>query len=219
MLRQPNKRNATSKHPAASKRGAILAAARAEFAQAGLAGARTEAIAAAAGVNKALLYYYFRSKEQLYEAAVEEHFREFHDRALAVLGETGSARVILLKYVGLHFDFITARRQYASLYHQLIAAGGRPLKKLVSRYFLPRTQALARLLERGMREGEFRRADSVQTGISITALVVFYFSAAPVFQLLGQAEAYSAANLRRRKHEVLEFIRFGLFRNPQDGSQ
>lgn len=189
-------------------------AAGAEFAKAGLAGARTEAIAAAAGVNKALLYYYFRSKEKLYESVVEEHFREFNDQALAVLGEAGSAQSVLLKYVGLHFDFITGRRRYAALYHQLMAAGGRPLKKLVRRYFVPRSQALGMLLERGMRDGEFRRADSLHTGVSIIALVVFYFSAAPVLELLGHTDAYSESNLRRRKHEVIEFIKFGLFTNP-----
>ena len=49
-------------------RAAILAAAEQIFAKAGLDGARTDAIAAAAGVNKALLYYYFKSKDGLYEA-------------------------------------------------------------------------------------------------------------------------------------------------------
>jgi len=44
---------------------------------------------------------------------------------------------------------------------------------------------------------------------------VFYFSAAPVLQLLGHSDAYSAASLRRRTQEVLDFIRHGLFVNPQ----
>ena len=55
----------------AETRGRILDAALSEFAANGLAGARTEQIAAAAGVNKALLYYYFESKEKLYSAALE----------------------------------------------------------------------------------------------------------------------------------------------------
>ena len=51
-------------------RARILDAAISAFSQLGLAGARTEQIAEAAGVNKALLYYYFKSKEALYEAAL-----------------------------------------------------------------------------------------------------------------------------------------------------
>ena len=95
-------------------RAAILAAAGRIFAKSGLAGARTDAIAAAAGVNKALLYYYFSSKESLFEAVVEDHFSGFNRQALEVLTSPGPARAILLRYVGLHFDFISARHRYAS---------------------------------------------------------------------------------------------------------
>ena len=52
-------------------RKAILQAALVEFAQEGLAGARVDAIAEAAGVNKALLYYYFHDKESLYGAVLD----------------------------------------------------------------------------------------------------------------------------------------------------
>lgn len=69
----------------AETRTAILGAAERVFAKSGLAGARIDAIAAAAGVNKALLYYYFKSKEDLYETVVENHFSEFNRQALEVL--------------------------------------------------------------------------------------------------------------------------------------
>src|ERR1700719_3685245 len=78
-------------------RVAILTAASRIFARSGLAGARTDAIAAAAGVNKAMLYYYFKSKEDLYEAVVEDHFREFNRRALEVLAAPDAARTVLLR--------------------------------------------------------------------------------------------------------------------------
>jgi TetR/AcrR family transcriptional regulator len=198
----------------AETRAAILAAAADAFAQAGLAGARTEAIAAAAGVNKAMLYYYFQSKNHLFEAVVEDHFAEFNRRALALLEAPGPARPILLDYVALHFDFISTRRRYGSIYQQMMMTGGRPLERLVRKYFLPRSEAIDRLLERGMRTGEFRRADRRHTAISIVALIVFYFSAARVMGLLGQADAYTDASLKRRRQEVLDFIRHGLFRNP-----
>ena len=63
----------TRRQPEAS-RDAILQAALAEFAQEGLAGARMDAIAAAAGVNKALLYYYFHDKDTLYGAVLDRFF-------------------------------------------------------------------------------------------------------------------------------------------------
>jgi TetR/AcrR family transcriptional regulator len=195
-------------------RAAILAAAERIFAKSGLAGARTDAIAAAAGVNKALLYYYFKGKESLYEAVVEEHFREFNRQALEVLTAPGPARAVLLRYVSLHFDFISARHQSAPLFQQLMMAGGKFLERLIRKYFAPRGEALDKLIVRGIRSGEFRRVDPFHTAISIVSLIVFYFSAARVLQLLGRSDAYNAVNLKRRKQEVFNFIRHGLFTDP-----
>src|SRR5215470_6986036 len=201
---------------AVDTRATILAAAEQMFAKAGLAGARIDAIAAAAGVNKALLYYYFKSKGGLYEAVMEDHFQEFNRQALAVLGTPGPARAILLRYVSLYFDFISTRHRYAALYQQLMTARGRPLERLVRKYLVPRTAAFKKLLERGIRAGEFRAADARHTTLSVVGLIVFYFSAAPVLRSLGHAAAYNGANLERRKREVLDFIRHGLFLNPQN---
>src|SRR5678815_5951856 len=55
-------------------RAAILEAAVQEFSREGVAGARTDAIARAAGVNKALLYYYFKDKDTLYGAVLDQAF-------------------------------------------------------------------------------------------------------------------------------------------------
>ncbi len=79
---------------AAETKTRILEAALREFSENGLAGARTEQIAAAAGVNKALLYYYFESKDKLYAAALE--LRRFArsrslDGRLPPRGQSGGA--------------------------------------------------------------------------------------------------------------------------------
>jgi TetR/AcrR family transcriptional regulator len=195
-------------------RAVIIAAAGRIFAQSGFAGARTDAIAAAAGVNKALLYYYFKSKESMYEAVVEDHFREFNRQALEVLAAPGPARAVLLRYVNLHFDFISARHQSGPLFQQMMMTGGKFLERLIRTYFAPRSEALGRVIERGMRSGEFRGKDRFNTAVSVVSLIVFYFSAAPVLRLMGWPDAYSAPNLKRRKHEMLDFIRHGLFVDP-----
>jgi TetR/AcrR family transcriptional regulator len=195
-------------------RAAILAAAARIFAKKGLAGARTDSIAAAAGVNKAMLYYYFKSKDGLYEAVVEDQFAEFNCEAIQVLSAPGSARAALLRYVDLHVDFISQRNQSAPLFQQMAMTGHKFLKRIVRRYFAARGKALGNVITRGIRQGEFRQVDPFQTSVSIIALIVFYFSSAPVLKLLGHADAYSAVNLGRRKREVVDFIRHGLFIDP-----
>ena len=67
--------------PEADARGRILDAAERAFAEHGMAGARVATIAEDAGVNKAMLYYYFGNKEDLYEAVVERVFGQIMERA------------------------------------------------------------------------------------------------------------------------------------------
>ena len=69
-------------------RAAILRAALEEFSHEGVAGARTDEIARRAGVNKALLYYYFKDKEGLYAAVLEQVFSGMYQRVGSVLDRT-----------------------------------------------------------------------------------------------------------------------------------
>src|SRR3954465_9937812 len=80
----------------AETRAKILDAALREFSANGLAGARMDQIASIAGVNKALLYYHFDSKENLYVAAVEMISAKILDRSMAVFlsGTSAGERVL-----------------------------------------------------------------------------------------------------------------------------
>src|SRR6476619_8449859 len=59
--------------------GTILAAARDEFAEFGLGGARMDRIAERAALNKRLIYYYFADKETLFQAVLEQSYRDIRD--------------------------------------------------------------------------------------------------------------------------------------------
>ena len=92
--------------PAPSTRDAILQAAIQEFAGEGIAGARTDAIARAAGVNKALLYYYFKDKETLYGATLDYVFSGLAARLRVALDAPLPPREKVLAYVTAHFDYV-----------------------------------------------------------------------------------------------------------------
>src|SRR5215467_14905402 len=87
-------------------RAAILKAAVREFAREGVAGARTDAIALSAGVNKALLYYYFKDKEALYQAVLDEVFSGVRAAIENALSQELPPRERLKAYVCAHFDYI-----------------------------------------------------------------------------------------------------------------
>src|SRR5579871_3989265 len=93
-------------------RAAILQAAALEFAEHGIAGARTDAIAREARVNKALLYYYFKDKETLYGAVLDDAFSGLKTAVLQALDSDLPAREKILAYVGQYFDFIASNQLY-----------------------------------------------------------------------------------------------------------
>src|ERR1700716_4120650 len=99
----------TRGQPAAS-RAAILRAAAEEFAEHGIAGARTEAIAREARVNKALLYYYFKDKETLYGAVLDNAFSGLKTTVFGVFDSEMPPREKILAYVGAYFDFIDSNQ-------------------------------------------------------------------------------------------------------------
>ena len=131
-------------------RAAILAAALHEFASEGVAGARTDEIARLAGVNKALIYYYFRDKESLYGAVIDDIFQNMRDRLVQVLNSDLPPRAKLLQFSGTHFDFIASAPEYPRLVQQEMMRAGRQksphLKRIAQMYFHPIYTQLTELL-------------------------------------------------------------------------
>ena len=95
--------------PAKNKEQTILEAAEREFLNKGFAGARTTSIAEAAGVTHAMLHYYFRTKEQLFERILDEKMRLMSQSVLTAFGQPGLPLAERLRNgVERHFDFIAA---------------------------------------------------------------------------------------------------------------
>ena len=97
-------------------RAAILKAAVREFAREGVAGARTDAIARSAGVNKALLYYYFKDKEALYDAVLDEVFAGVRAAIHTALSQRLPPRERLQTYVRAHFNYIASNPLYPRIF-------------------------------------------------------------------------------------------------------
>ncbi|MGH9344467.1 MAG: TetR/AcrR family transcriptional regulator [Terriglobia bacterium] len=196
-------------------RAAILRAAERIFAEKGLDGARTDAIARAAGVNKALLYYYFESKDALFLAAFEEVMRESHLKLMAILCGGGSEKEILLSYAEALFDGLSQRPDSYLLFQRFIMENPKLVERLVKKFFLPRFRKVTAVIRRGVRRGELRPVDCNQASLSIGALIVFYFSCSPIMKTVARFDPFNPNILKKRKREMIEFIRYGLFKNPE----
>jgi len=197
-------------------RAAILKAAVAEFAEHGIAGARTDAIARAAHVNKALLYYYFKDKDALYEAVLDHVFGGMRARVMPVLESNLSPRQKMLEYLGAYFDYIAANPRFPRVvqgeWMRPGAKGRARMRRVAKKYFRPILERLAEVLREGIEAGEFRPVNALDFVPSVVGVVVFYFSAAPLMKTLMKIEPLSEERIRERRAFVLDFISAALFR-------
>jgi len=201
----------------------ILRAAIREFSAHGLSGARTDAIAESAGANKALLYYYFKSKQGLYEAALEEVSGTVVENALAALDPKYSAGERLLRTALNHFDRILTQHEFQSFMHQEMVRfrrderGSMPV--IYRTAFQPLMEKLRLSVEEGVKAGELCQLDWLQVAYSIFGPNVFYFLSAPMMQLVLPFEPMNEAALGSRRKAVAEFLGNALFTDRAHGSK
>lgn len=199
-----------AKNPATVQR--IVAAAERIFADRGLAGARTDEIAKAARVNKALLYYYFGSKEKLQRVVLELLFSQLLAAIELPHATNALPRQQLLAYVNGYFDFVCGHPNYPRLVQREVMDCGKHLEWIVHNYFRPLHQRLSRAIQVGIASGDFRRVDPHHTGLSIIAMTVFYFAAAPVLSAIWGRDALRPQAVAARRRAILDFLEHGLFR-------
>jgi TetR/AcrR family transcriptional regulator len=198
-------------------RAAILKAALEEFAHEGVTGARTDEIARRAGVNKALIYYYFKDKEGLYAAALEQVFSGLHERVATVLQRADlPPRERLLLYARTHFDYIASAPVYPRLVQrEFMRSVGRTLSpaanRIMERHVKPLYSRLEKLIDDGIAAGDFRKVDPIQTVTSIIGTIVFYFISMPAQQFMHTGDPASPERIAARRTAVLDFICAAVF--------
>lgn len=197
-------------------RASILKAAVAEFAENEIAGARTDAIARAARVNKALLYYYFKDKDALYDAVLDHVFSGLRARVKPVLESTLPPKAKMLAYVEEYFDYIAANPKFPRVvqaeWMRSSAKGAARMQRVAKEYFRPIFEKLVEVLREGVQAGEFREVNPMDFVPSVVALIVFYFGSAPLMKTLMKVDPLSEERIRERRAFVLEFISMALFR-------
>lgn len=190
-------------------REALLRAAREQFAQFGLAGARVDEIAARAGVNKQLVYYHFGDKDSLYLAVLEAIYAEIRaaENGLNLRGLPPDRAVRRL--IEFSFDHLARHPDFVALLNdenRLGAPHVRRSAKLPAMHS-PLVGMLAETLDAGVAAGLFRpRIDPTQLYISVAGLSYFYFSNAPTLSAIFGRDLTSAASLKRRRQHVVDLV-------------
>ena len=204
-------------------RDRILRAAIREFSEHGLAGARTSAIASAARVNKALLYYYFRDKEALYTAALEEVAGKVAGDAIAVLDLGCSPGERALRFALQHFDRNLSHQGFQSLMQQEMVrfrtGQSHAMRIIAKNAFEPMWDRALNLVQEGIRSGELCNVDPMQMMYAALGANVFYFLSAPMVRLVTSSDPLEPGPMAVRRTAAIEYLGQTIFTDRRRGAR
>ena len=187
----------------------ILAAAREEFVEHGLRGARVDRIAERAGANKRMLYHYFGNKEALYARVLLDAYRDIRaGEAELHLGEL-PPRLAMEKLVGFTFDHFRRNPGFIRLLATENIHRGAFVRDIpeIRELHSPLVAQIAEVLAAGEREGIFRRGvDPVQLYITIAGISYFYLSNIHTLSVIFDAPLASDEGMAVRRAHAIEAV-------------
>ena len=201
----------TQEQEKVSKEQLILEAAEYEFFTKGFAGARTTSIAERAGVTHAMLHYYYRTKEQLFERIIEKNAKTIAETMLAAMGNPSMPIVERLRDgISAHFDLIVAHPLLPRFFLNEIGAHPERYNLLTDHLGATANKLFTELqseADAATERGEIEQVDVRMLFISMLSLNIFPFIAYPLGQniitdMMGDKEHF----LERRKAENIELI-------------
>lgn len=190
-------------------RAAILRAATAEITAKGLTGARVDAIAERAGVNKRMLYHYFGDKQGLYLAVLEHTYAAIRTAEIGLnLGELDPAAG-MRKLVLFTWQYFIDHPEFLSLLvtENMNRASYLKTSKQIRTLHAPLVGMIEVLLKRGAETKAFRAgADPIELYISIAALGFFYMSNRHTLSTIFGENLSAPERLARRGEHIVEVI-------------
>ncbi|MBL8689759.1 MAG: TetR family transcriptional regulator [Rhodospirillaceae bacterium] len=187
----------------------ILDVATEEFAGKGYSGGRIDEIAARTNTSKRMIYYYFRDKEGLYLAVLEEAYRRIRTIENTLDLEHLEPEEALKALVGFTFDYQNENQDFIRLVMVENIHHGEHLKKSRAIHDVNATviDKIKGLYQRGVAAGVFRKGiDPIDIHMSISALCFFNVSNRATFSLIFERDMDSARALAKRRAIVVDTI-------------
>jgi AcrR family transcriptional regulator len=211
LIPRTEARSAAMRKPKApeANRARIVAAAIDEFAARGFKGASMDAIAARTHTTRALINYYFGSKEKLYIAVLEQAYFEIRDAESKLDLDHLPPVEALRRIVEFTYNYYLTHEGFVRLVVAENQARGRQLRKSKAMRALnrPIIDLLSRVIARGQAQGRFRRdVDAVEIHKAIAALGMFNVANRHTFGAIFQRDMGAKGDVARRREIVAEMI-------------
>ncbi len=179
----------------------ILKAAKVEFAKYGLGGARVDRVAARSKANKRMIYHYFGSKEQLFQAVVEEAYLSIRVAEQKLNLDEVEPEEAIRQLVVFTWRYYLKHPEFLTLVNSENLHRGRHLKKSarVKEVHSDYVEMVRGILKRGERSGVFRRGvDPIQFNITVAAIGYYYLTNRFTSSIIYDLDMVAADALDRR---------------------
>lgn len=190
------------------------------FAAKGKYGARQEEIAQQAGINKAMLYYYFSNKDTLFCEALykvqKTIYEEVEKQLVEIIDSPEAPEVKMRQFVEMHFKVFSKNKTYTQLYLQGLANEPEVFKQTFQRVMAASDKGylnIRPIFEQGQTDQVFRDADFTQIAISIIGMNLIYFMAKPIAEvILNVNVANEEKFLSERLESITSLLMHGIIR-------
>lgn len=188
----------------------ILGSARKVFIRDGFNGARMQDIADEAGINKALLHYYYRNKESLFDLVFNDAFAEFIPKMQAIFSGSGTVMEKIEKYVGAHLALLTSRPDLPMfVLNEIHRNPERFFENFMGKMNgEPPFVSFLQQVKIEMIEGKIRSMDPRDLWMNIMSMTIFPFISRPMLQRLTAINDHDFNEImQQRKDTIITFIR------------
>jgi TetR/AcrR family transcriptional regulator len=192
------------KRTADDSRERLFSAAKLEFAAHGFAGASVDRIAAAARLNKAMIYYHFGSKAALYRDILRDMFAAVGARVTAVAASAAAPAEKIRLFVDAFAAEADARPHFPPIWFREIAEGGKHLDTATITDMAGVLKALVAIIGEGARAGRFKPINPLLVHAGIIAPVLLFFASAPLRARIAKAGVPGAIAVQ--KDEVIAHV-------------
>ncbi len=173
--------------PSGASRDRVFAAAAAEFAARGYAGANMDRIARAARLNKAMIYYHFENKAALYREILRDMFGAVRSAVAQVAAAPIAPEEKIRQYVDVIARAAEARPHFPPIWLRELAEGGEHVDAATIEYVRDVLAALGAIVAEGRRRGVFHAVNPMLLQGGIIAPLMFFIASARLRQKIERA--------------------------------
>ncbi len=196
------------------KEAHILNVARNVFLEKGRQGARMQEIARRAGVNKALLHYYFRSKDRLYQRVFEAEVLRFLKSFMETIPTEGDFKSFLEQFVHNYLTQVARGPQLVRFILWEIREGGEVITGILHQLFQGdayNNNPFIRRVREAVEKGEIRPVDPLHLFLSVVGMCVYPVIAGPLLErVFPDINVTDAQFIALREQEVFQLLWQGL---------